>query len=114
MNPITLNINPNYREAHYDLAQVYAAMKRTTDAQTQRQIFSKIFQDQNNLNLISRQSQTSPNNADLHYELAKLQLKANNTAAALPHLQKALELRPHWNEIRQKIVKIHIAPPCQH
>lgn len=104
-----LAINPGYREAHYDLAQIYAAQKRVGDAARQRNAFQRIYQAQNRRNLVSRRCQTAPNDASLQLSLAQLFLEDKNPVAALPHLQKALELRPGWRTLQNQIIALHRA-----
>ncbi len=104
-----ISLDPNYREAHYDLAQIYKAQKRPDEAKKQRETFQKIFQAQNQRNLVVRRCQTSPDNADLQRDLAKLLVNQGDLVSALPHLQKALELRPTWKEVREKLAMLHRA-----
>ena len=40
--------------------------------------------------------QLDPKLAEAHYQLGLLQANTRNTAAALPHLQEAVRLRPGW------------------
>ncbi len=102
-------IDPLHRQAHYDLAQIYSALKRPDDATRHRQRFQKIYEGQNRRNLVSRKCQTSPNDPQLQRELAQLFLEDKNPVKALPHLQKALELRPGWREMRSQITTLHRA-----